>query len=248
MKSRSICHGIESDSASPHCTSTCRIVTSLLTERSGTSQRTMEIVTNHGMPVRWSTAHYRFSRAPCTATLYRRPSLARSFTSFRLCSSQSTSLALSPKFPSLFYQPPFLRALSLTLCHGRSFPFVRLSLLTRAYSSSRVLRPNGEIAVLYPSLFLIYHPPPGTITELSRSIYCCCPPLPPPTFSPQLLSHPLILSRSTSQRYSSSPFPFDLSSSSFSQYDSSVPPIERSSNSTTYRQIKFVLARRARHI
>ena len=27
------------------------------------------------MPVRWSTAHYCFSRAPCTATLYRRSSL-----------------------------------------------------------------------------------------------------------------------------------------------------------------------------
>jgi len=201
------------------------------------------------MPVRWSTAHYRFSRAPCTATLYRRPSLARSFTSFCLCSSQSISLALSPKFPSLFHQPPFLYALSLTLCHSHSFLFVRLSLLTRSYSSSRVLRSNGEIVVPYPSLSLIYHPPPGTITELSRSIYHrCCPLLPPSTFSPQLLSHPLILSRSTSQRYSSSPFPFDLSSPSFSQYGSSVPPIERSSNSTTYRQIKFVLARRARHI
>lgn len=95
----------------------------------------------------------------------------------------------------------------------------------------------------YPSLSLVYHPPPGTITELSRSVYRrCCPPLPPPTFPPQLLSHPLILSRSTSQRYSSSPFPFDLSSPSFSRYDSSAPPIERSSNSTTYRQIKFVLA------
>lgn len=112
---RSIYHGIKSDSVSPHCTSTCRIVTSLTTVRSGTSQRTMGIVTNHGMPVRWSTAHYRFSRAPCTATLYRRPSLARSFTSFCLCSSQSTSLALSPKFPSSFHQPRFLHALSLLL-------------------------------------------------------------------------------------------------------------------------------------
>lgn len=146
MWSQSIYLGIKTDSASPHCTSTCRIVTSLMTVRSGTSQRTMGIVTNHGMPVRWSTAHYRFSRAPCTATLYRRPSLARSFTSFCLCSSQSTSLALSPEFPSLFHQPPFLHALSLTFCHGHSFPFVRLSLLAHAYSSSRVLRPNGEIA------------------------------------------------------------------------------------------------------
>lgn len=188
MKSQSICHGIKSDSASSHCTSTCRIVTSLMTVRSGTSQRTMGIVTNHGMPVRWSTAHYRFSRAPCTATLYRRPSLARSFTSFCLCSSQSTSLALSSEFPSLFHELPFLHVFSLTLCHGHSFPFVWLSLLTRAYSSSGVLRPNGEIgAVLYPSLSLVYHSPPGTITELSRSVYYrCCPPLPPPMFPPTI--------------------------------------------------------------
>lgn len=152
----------------------------------------MGIVTNHGMPVRWSTAHYRFSRAPCTATLYRRPSLARSFTSFCLCSSQSTSLALSSEFPSLFHQLPFLHVFSLTLCHGHSFPFVWLSLLTRAYSSSGVLRPNGEIgAVLYPSLSLVYHPSSGTITELSRSVYYrCCPPLPPPMFPPTIALSP----------------------------------------------------------
>lgn len=82
----------------------------------------MGIVTNHGMPVRWSTAHYRFSRAPCTATLYRRPSLARSFTSFRLSSSQSTSLALSVEFPSSFHEPSSLCALSLLLSQSL-FPF-----------------------------------------------------------------------------------------------------------------------------
>lgn len=135
MRSPSICYGIKSDSASPHCTSTRRIVTSLMTVRSGTSQRTMEIVTNHGMPVRWSTAHYRFSRAPCTATLYRRRSLARSFTSFRLCSSQSISLVLSPEFPSLFHQPPFLHALSLSHSLSRSLLPIRAVVASR----SRVL-------------------------------------------------------------------------------------------------------------
>lgn len=203
------------------------------------------------MPVRWSTAHYRFSRAPCTATLYRRPSLARSFTSFRLCSSQSISLALSPKFPSLFHQPPFLRALSRSLSvtvtptHSCG---CRFSLAP--YSSSGVLRPNGEIAV--PVSLLVPRIPSPSWYD-NRALSLCLlsllsPSSTPNAFPPQLLSHPLILSRSTSQRYSSSPFPFDLTSPSFSRYDSSVPPIERSSNSTTYRQIKFVLARRARHI
>lgn len=202
------------------------------------------------MPVRWSTAHYRFSRAPCTATLYRRPSLACSFTSFRPCSSQSTSLALSPKFPSLFHQPPFLQAFSLILYHAHSFPFVWLSLLTRAYASSGVLRPNGEIAVPYPSLSIVYHPPPGTITELSRSVYST---LLSPSSTPNV---PPTIALSPSESVSlhlSTIFVLSLpiralSSPSFSRYDSSVPPIERSSNSTTYRQIKFVLARRARHI
>lgn len=43
----------------------------------------------------------------------------------------------------------------------------------------------------YPSLSLVHHPPPGTITELSRSVYCrCCPPLPPPTFPPTIALSP----------------------------------------------------------
>lgn len=100
----------------PHCTSTSRNVTSLMTARFGTKRRTKGIVTNHGMPVRWSTAHYRFSRAPCTATLYRPPSLTRSFASFPLSLSPSTSLPSTTDFPVS------LLSLYLALSHSVSRP------------------------------------------------------------------------------------------------------------------------------
>lgn len=71
---------------------------------------------------------------------------------------------------------------------------MRLSLLARAYSCSGVLRPNGEIAVPCPSLSLVYHPPPGTITEfslsLALSVGVCRPLLPPPTFPPTIAHSP----------------------------------------------------------
>lgn len=177
--------------------------------------------------------------------------LARSPRFVSVLRSRFLSYSLRSFLPCFTNHRFSMHSLSLTLCHGHSFPFVRLSLLARAYSSSGVLRPNGEIAVPYPSLSLVYHPPPGTITELSRSVYYrCCPPLPPPTFPPTIALSP---SDSVSLHLStifvlSLPCPFDLSSPSFSRCDPSVPPIERSTNSTTYRQIKFVLVRRARHI
>lgn len=212
----------------------------------------MEIVTNHGMPVRWSTAHYRFSRAPCTATLYRRPSLARSFTSFRLSSSWPTSLAFS--LPSFLLRPANGRpsSNSLSLSFSRSVTVAPSHSCGYRFSLARTLPPEyyvlTEIAVL--SLLFVSRIPSPSWCELSRSVYRrCCPPLfPPPMFPPTIAFSP---SDSVSLHLSTIfilSLPFDLSSPSFSQYDSSAPPIERSSNSTTYRQIKFVLARRARHV
>lgn len=206
----------------------------------------MEIVTNHGMPVRWSTAHYRFSRAPCTATLYRRPSLTRSFTSFCLSSSQSTSITLSPEFPSLFPQSSSLLALSLSLCHGHSYPFVRLLLLTRAYSSSEALCPNSQ------SMSLLVSRTPSLSWYDNRVLSLCPSSLSSPSSTPNV---PPRIALSPSDSVSLHlltifllSLPFDLSSPSSSRYDSSARSIQRSSNSTTYRQIKFVLARRKHHI
>lgn len=108
----------------PHCTSTSRNVTSLMTARFGTKRRTKGIVTNHGMPVRWSTAHYRFSRAPCTATLYRPLSLTRSFVSFPLSLSPSASLPSTDDFPvSLSVAPSLSLFLSSTSHRFSSFSF-----------------------------------------------------------------------------------------------------------------------------
>lgn len=190
----------------------------------------MEIVTNHGMPVRWSTAHYRFSRAPCTATLYRRPSLARSFTSPRLSSSRpDLSRVLSPELPS----PSSLHALSLSLylppAPSRSLLPARAVRASRSSSSSGVLRPNGDRGAIVSSLSLARHPPPGASFLYRR----CCPPLSTPNVSPpHVLSHPPRLSRSTSRRYSSSPFhsiyPLPLSRATIPQRPlSSVPLTQR---------------------
>lgn len=173
------------DLASPHCTSTCRIVSSLMTMRSGTSRNTMRIVTSHGMPVRWSTTHYRFSRAPCTAAQYGRPSLACTFTSFYLSSSQLASLALAPEFPSLFLQPSSLLAWESSL----SVPVPVVISLSRILFL-RALRPDRDHN-MYLSSFPVYHPPPDTITEFSHSLQCrCSPPLPPPSFLPAIALSP----------------------------------------------------------
>lgn len=156
-----------------------------MTVRSGTSRSTMGIVTNYGMPVRWSTAHYRFSRAPCTATLYA-PSVSCSLV--HLVLSLFFVVDLSPEFPSLFYQP---RPSS----HSRSVTVAPCHLCVCCFSLAHTLPPEycvlTEIAVVCFSLSLIYHPPPDTITEFSHSVYRrCCPPLPPPTFPPTIAISP----------------------------------------------------------
>lgn len=197
-----------------------------------------------------------------TLPLFSRPVYRHSVRAVRLL------LARSPRFVSLLRSRPlsrisfsvplavvpphtlirsrsrsFTRSVTVTPCHSYDCCFSLARTLLREYC---VLT---EIAEVYPSSSLIYHPPPGTITEFSRSVYRrCCPPLPPPMFPPTIALSP---SGSVSLHLSMIfvlSLPLDLSSASFSWYDSSAPPIERSSNSTTCRQIKFVLVRRARHI
>lgn len=203
------------------------------------------------MPVRWSTAHYRFSRAPCTATLYRRPSLARSFTSPRLSSSRpDLSRVLSPELPSPSRRPSSLHALSLSIFLSlrlpRSFPFARFALLARPLPPEYYVL--TEIAVLsFPLCLSRAIPLPARASSL------CLSSLLSPSFHPQCFPPTIAFSPSDSVSLHLSTIfilslPFHLSSPSFSRYDSSAPPIERSTNSTTYRQIKFVLARRARHV
>lgn len=157
----------------PHCTSTSRNVTSLMTARFGTKRRTKGIVTNHGMPVRWSTAHYRFSRAPCTATLYRPPSLTRSSVSFSLSLSPSASLPSTDDFPvslslslppyhSFSLPPAIVSPLSLFHYHSLS-SFERSPSLSRAYTLPRCgvpLRADEERALLFLLVFHAASPSP----------------------------------------------------------------------------------------
>lgn len=242
-RSQLIFHEIKSDFASPHCTSTCRIATSLMTVKFGTSRSTMRIVTNYGMPVRWSTAHYRFSRAPCTATLYA-PFVSCSLV--HLVLSLFFAVDLSPELRSLFHQPSSLFALSL--CHSHSLSFVRLLLLTRTYSSSRVLRPDGDRNGMS---FLVSHIPSPSSCD-NRVLSLCLSSLLSPSSTPNV-PPTIALSPSGSVSLHLSTIlvlslPLDLFSPSFPRYDFSAPPIERSSNSTTCRQIKYVFARSAHHI
>lgn len=164
----------------PHCTSTSRNVTSLMTVRFSTRRRTKGIVTNHGMPVRWSTAHYRFSRAPCTATLYRPLSLACSFASFRLSLSPFTSPAPTNDFPLSPTSPRFSSfsfPLSLPLCRITAPSHSRVHTLPRGTTGRR-----GTRAAFPPCPSRVV-PLSVTITDFSRLLRRRFSP-PPPQITP----------------------------------------------------------------
>ena len=200
---------------SPHCTSTSRNVTSLMTARFGTRRRTKGIVTNHGMPVRWSTAHYRFSRAPCTATLYRPPSLARSFASFPLSLSSSTSLPSTIDLPVSLHSrhlalsrsvsrppaPVFHLFLFSTIIPSLPSETVTVS-LARARSSTvySTLQRRGTRDPFSPCLSRVV-PLYDAITDFSRLLRRRSTPSPPhATPPPRFHTHPLNPSRSTSRQ------------------------------------------------
>lgn len=198
----------------PHCTSTSRNVTSLMTARFGTKRRTKGIVTNHGMPVRWSTAHYRFSRAPCTATLYRPPSLARSFVSFPLSLSPSTSLPSTDDFPvslslcrsfpitlSLFHQPPFLLFLFSTIIPSLPSNGHRLTRARTLFHGAVCLYVSTRNARCFSSLSFMRRPPLRSDNRLLSLAPSSLASPSPAHYAPSMLAtHPLDPSRSTSRR------------------------------------------------
>lgn len=185
----------------PHCTSTSRNVTSLMTARFGTKRRTKRIVTNHGMPVRWSTAHYRFSRAPCTATLYRPPSLTRSFASFPLSLSPSASLPSTDDFPvslcrslpitlSRFHQPSFLLLLFSTIIPSLPSNDHRLTRARTLFHGASTWRRGTRAA--FPPCLSRGVPLSQAITDFSRLLRRHSVPPPPHSTPPPRL--PLTLS------------------------------------------------------
>lgn len=120
-RSRSISHKIEDYIASPHCTSTCRIATSLMTVSSGTGPEYYDGDRNEP---RYASAVVHgtlllFSR-PVYPLCTRRPSLARSFTSFRLSLLHSRPLSrISFSVPLVVVPPRTLsRSITVTPCHS----------------------------------------------------------------------------------------------------------------------------------
>lgn len=249
------------DSVSALHTSTSRNVTTSLMTVSGSVRGDVPkgIVTNHGMPVRWSTAHYRFSRAPCTATLYRPPSLARSKASGPLSLTPSPSPASttvsplarsadSPRFSSFSFP------LSLPLCllaaprrAGRSFSSSDAHTLPRDVlyvCHRRRRRRRGSRTTSFSSLSFTGRPPP----QYDNRLLSLARPLPrkrrPLHRTSLALSFRLAPPLDTSERLLSFlRAPRDSPRSlSFSRLNFAAPPVERPSNSTTCREIKFVFA------
>lgn len=239
-----------------------------MTARFGTKRRTKGIVTNHGMPVRWSTAHYRFSRAPCTATLsVLRLLLARSSPFLSLFHHRplflppmtfpSRSLSVAPSL-SLFLSSTSHRSSSFSF--PLSFPlFLRTATVSLARAHSSTVRcvstcRRGTRAAFPPCLSCGV-PLSEAITDFSRLLRRHSLPPPPHTTPPPCL--PLTLSIRlapplddasrlfSSLLYSLPPILFSLFCSlslslSFCRLNYIAPPVDRSSNSTMCREIKFV--------
>lgn len=219
-----------------------------MTARFGTKRRTKRIVTNHGMPVRWSTAHYRFSRAPCTATLYRPPSLTRSFASFPLSLSPSASLPSTDDFPvslcrslpitlSRFHQPSFLLLLFSTIIPSLPSNDHRLTRARTLFHGASTWRRGTRAA--FPPCLSRGVPLSQAITDFSRLLRRHSVPPPPHSTPPPRL--PLTLSiRLAPPLDDETRRRFSLLSLSFCRLNYIAPPVDRSSNSTMCREIKFV--------